>query len=582
MNLNDIFIHLDSLYSQKKMDEAYQFLLQQTQIAMQQQNDEVVLALLSELIGYYRVTAKFHEGQMICQQAIKILDAKGMDESIVAATTYLNIATLYRAQGSYQDALFYYRLTEDIYQKELPELDERYSAFYNNVSLLYQEMGQYDEAIKYGLKALNIVSQLDDCRIEEATSYVNLAQMYFSINDLDNGKIFLNNGIELFQKYNPEDPHYFAALASLAQCYYVQKEYQKAIDLYNQVLLKIESIFGKNKDYQIVYQNKLTIEKEMKQLKGLDICQKYYETYGKPMIEKNFKEYLPYMAIGLCGFGSECLGYDDYLSHDHDFGPGFCIWLPLEIYECIGQSLQQAYASLPQEFMGIRRMESAHGQGRVGVFVIEDFFQQFLFQFPHHFNDWLYIDENALLACTNGRIFEDHYGKVTQIREALHYYPEDIRIKKIARAAAKMAQSGQYNYARCMTRHNEVAASLALNEFIDQTLSMIYLLNKRYKPYYKWSYYGLKDCHVLKDCIPLIEELVQLPSQIQFYKKERQGINRDDHKVVIIEKICQKVIYELQKQGLTQLDDDFLENHTYSIMQHIQDDVIKNKHVMEG
>ena len=111
---------------------------------------------------------------------------------------------------------------------------------------------------------------------------------------------------------------------------------------------------------------------------------------------------------------------------------------------------------------------------------------------------------------------------------------------------------------------------------------MIYLLNKKYKPYYKWSFYGLKDCFLLKDCIPLIEELVQLPSQIQYYQKEIKGINRDDSKVVLIEKICQKVIQELKRQKLTQIDDDFLENHTYSIMQHIQNHIIKNKHVMEG
>ena len=61
-----------------------------------------------------------------------------------------------------------------------------------------------------------------------------------------------------------------------------------------------------------------------------------------------------------------------------------------------------------------------------------------------------------------------------------------------------MAQSGQYNYARCMQREDEVAATLALNEFIDQTLSLLYLLNKKYKPYYKWSYYGLKDCTCLQ------------------------------------------------------------------------------------
>lgn len=171
---------------------------------------------------------------------------------------------------------------------------------------------------------------------------------------------------------------------------------------------------------------------------------------------------------------------------------------------------------------------------------------------------------------------------MTQIRQYLSYYPEDIRIKKIARCLAKMAQSGQYNYARCMQREDEVAATLALNEFIDQTLSLLYLLNKKYKPYYKWSYYGLKDCTCLQAVTPLLLQLVQLPSQKQHWPQKNNIINTDDQKVVLIEKICQLVIGELHRQGLSTSDDDFLDNHTLEVMSHIQDDCIRMKHVMEG
>ena len=43
-----------------------------------------------------------------------------------------------------------------------------------------------------------------------------------------------------------------------------------------------------------------------------------------------FSEVMPYMAAGFFGEGSECLGYDDEISRDHDFFPGFCIFLPGE------------------------------------------------------------------------------------------------------------------------------------------------------------------------------------------------------------------------------------------------------------
>ena len=65
-------------------------------------------------------------------------------------------------------------------------------------------------------------------------------------------------------------------------------------------------------------------------MKGLDLSRKYYETYGREMLERDFADILPYIAAGLVGQGSECMGYDDDLSQDHDFEPGFSIFLPGE------------------------------------------------------------------------------------------------------------------------------------------------------------------------------------------------------------------------------------------------------------
>ena len=55
-------------------------------------------------------------------------------------------------------------------------------------------------------------------------------------------------------------------------------------------------------------------------MKGLELSRAYYEEYGKPMIDTQLAQYKPYLAAGLVGEGSECLGFDDELSTDHDFG----------------------------------------------------------------------------------------------------------------------------------------------------------------------------------------------------------------------------------------------------------------------
>ena len=62
-------------------------------------------------------------------------------------------------------------------------------------------------------------------------------------------------------------------------------------------------------------------------MQGLELSKRYFEEFGRPMLERDFGEYLDRIAIGLVGHGSECFGYDDEISTDHDFTPGFCLWI---------------------------------------------------------------------------------------------------------------------------------------------------------------------------------------------------------------------------------------------------------------
>lgn len=71
-------------------------------------------------------------------------------------------------------------------------------------------------------------------------------------------------------------------------------------------------------------------------MQGLALARAYFDAYGAPMIDGSFAAYKSSMAVGLVGEGSECFGYDDAFSQDHDFGPGFCIWLPQTVYAEIG------------------------------------------------------------------------------------------------------------------------------------------------------------------------------------------------------------------------------------------------------
>lgn len=319
-------------------------------------------------------------------------------------------------------------------------------------------------------------------------------------------------------------------------------------------------------------------------MKGLELSQRYYEAYGRKMLEEKFPALKGRAAAGLVGQGSECLGFDDGISRDHDYGPSFCLWLTEEDYRKYGQELQKEYDSLPGAFEGTEaRKVSAHGGGRVGVLCIPAFYYGLtgISEAPGNLLDWMKLPEEGLCAVTNGRVFEDPLGEFSRIREGfLSYYPEDVRIKKIATRAAQMAQSGQYNYARAMKRGEYVAAALALGEFIKNTISMVYLLNRKYMPFYKWMRHGMKELPLLPEIGDILDLLVQTGNQSEAWigagpEDYLYTLNANDQNVVIIEAVCNIILQELTAQGLAEGEDNFLENHTEEIRGKIQDEVIR-------
>ena len=70
----------------------------------------------------------------------------------------------------------------------------------------------------------------------------------------------------------------------------------------------------------------------------------FYEERLAKAIERDFPEFADRIAVGIVGEGSDCFGYDDLISQDHDFGVGVCLWLTDEDAPKIGNDLQNVYS----------------------------------------------------------------------------------------------------------------------------------------------------------------------------------------------------------------------------------------------
>lgn len=306
------------------------------------------------------------------------------------------------------------------------------------------------------------------------------------------------------------------------------------------------------------------------------MCREYYERVGRPAIIENCGDIFDRIAVGLAGEGSECFGYDDDISEDHDFGPSFCIWLTDEDYEKYVDRLRCVYSNLPKEYKGVSfKNSSAYSDGRRGVMRIGDFYEKHTGSRDgiYSWQDFLMIPDYSFATAVNGEVFEDRLGEFLRIRELVkNSMPRDIKLKKLAARAAYMAQSGQYNYERCI-KHGEIgAATIALAEFAKQTCMMIFLLNNKFCPYYKWMLRAAKEQKILGN---IGNELEQLLAQ-------ENSISNASYKVAGIEKICQQIIAELKRQNYSEGDCDYLEKHAFNIMSRIDDEKIRTLHVMQG
>ncbi|EPI48482.1 tetratricopeptide repeat protein [Gardnerella vaginalis JCP8151A] len=604
------------------------------------------LSVLNELMGFYRSRGEHTKNKQIIDNALDLARKMDLAGSEAGTTTFINAATSLRAAGSYERATEIYSQAIKESSKTLKPNDRKLAALHNNLSMLYSETGKIKEAIDQLEKALDILqkSSIDPSTdIDIAATHTNLALAIFqecSQNSANTNSKYasLNSAFEhasaSIRMYiagnNQNQPHYASALAGYAQVQYARKEYSDAVDAYSKALDLIAQCYGKDSEsYAITLENLQQVQKAAEKFtasgvadaiqcaaekspatddlqpksnktiqsnktkkaednpkikNGMQLSKEYWQTYGKQLLElPKFRDYKNRIAAGLVGHGSECYGFDDEISRDHDFGPGFCLWLTDEDYAKIGYDLQAAYNDLPQEFAGFGsrketpRAKSCESSKRVGVFSISEFFENITGFATAPSQDephlWLSLSEPTLAAATNGQIFADPLGEFSKTRQSFKLMPDDVRISLISRRLGMMAQAGQYNVPRMLARKDGAAAWLSINEFVRATASIVFLLNNPisagYLPYYKWQFAALRKLSArmasrLSGVANQLESLMRLSSAACFggigFGEGTKGSSEAESKInEIIQNVCNEVVQELKYQGLSDCNETFLE-----------------------
>ncbi len=195
--MDRVITKLDSFFAKNNLVGAEQLLCYWEKEARAINDKKGLLGILNEEIGLFRRLNKSEEGLHAANEALEIIETEGYGESISTATIYVNAATTMKAFGLAEQALHYYETAMKIYSF-LGAGDFETAALFNNMASAYAQLNKSNKAEDNYLKAIALLKKSCKNDGEIAVSYVNLAHLYYDIDEYDER---INSALETAWEY---------------------------------------------------------------------------------------------------------------------------------------------------------------------------------------------------------------------------------------------------------------------------------------------------------------------------------------------------------------------------------------------
>ncbi|MEM8859765.1 MAG: DUF4037 domain-containing protein [Chloroflexota bacterium] len=247
----------------------------------------------------------------------------------------------------------------------------------------------------------------------------------------------------------------------------------------------------------------------------IDISREFFHEIVQPILVEHFPEETARTTFGLFGYGSEALRMDDEYSRDHHWGVRIDALMPADVFESKKQSMLDTLAAhLPDSYQG-HSLQEGH---LAGAGLSPDSMEGFLLrtvgldQPPKTHAEWLSVPEEDIIHVVNGEIWHDPLGEFTAVRNAFQaYYPEPVRLRRIAHWCRYFSGMGTYALRRALLRKNGYYANITFSRALRWGVQIAFLLEKTYCPYDKWTMaYFEKLPRLAAPLTPIIEEAIEL------------------------------------------------------------------------
>ncbi len=247
----------------------------------------------------------------------------------------------------------------------------------------------------------------------------------------------------------------------------------------------------------------------------IDVSRAFFAEIVKPILQEHFPEETEVTAFGIFGYGSEVLRLDDEFSRDHHWGLRIDALMSKEVFETRHQVIMETLnANLPESYHG-HSLRQAHLSG---AGLAPDNLSAFLKRTigiehaPQSYEEWLQIPEEDIVHVINGEVWYDPLGDFTAVRRVLRqYYPEPVRLRRIAHWCRYFSGMGTYALKRAILRQNDFYATTRFSNAIRLGIQLAFLLDKQYFPYDKWLMAFFQRLpRLAKPLLPLVTEAVKL------------------------------------------------------------------------
>lgn len=301
----------------------------------------------------------------------------------------------------------------------------------------------------------------------------------------------------------------------------------------------------------------------------IDVSREFFESIVYPILDEHFPQETAQTAFGVFGYGSEALRLDDEYSRDHHWGLRIDALMPDPIFESKRQVIMETVAAnLPETFQGHSLREGHLAGAGLAPDSLEAYLTRTigLDRAPETHVEWLQIPEEDIIHLVNGEVWHDPLGHFSAIRKRFaDYYPEPVRLRRIAHWCRYCSGMGTYALKRAILRNNDYYAVTRFSNALRLSVQLAFLLDKQYFPYDKWIMAYFKELPRLYSPMgPLVDEAVQLSTSWE-------------RKLALLEEMSKILDETMIADGIIQPHAKFQNSETsgYRILEHAYAEIIQ-------